>query len=265
MKQRFRHCRDLGLFLCLGMGAMAQETGQNASETLPEAIQFNRDIRPILSDNCFTCHGPDKSHRTTAFHFDVEESAKQEIGGGRFAILPGDTSRSVLVQRITAQDDKRRMPPISTGRTLSQTPDCAAHPVDRAGREMEKHWSFVPPRRPEVPQVQDRSWLRNPIDNFILSRLEQGGLKPSPEADQTTLLRRVTLDLTGIAPTPAEIDAFLADKSPNAYEKVVDRLLASPHYGERMALPLAGCRPLRRHQRLSAATASATCGAGATG
>jgi hypothetical protein len=235
--------RKLGIgsawgFLVLATSLGAQNIPQSTSSAaLPQVIKFNRDIRPILSENCFTCHGPDKSHRMTVFHFDVEESAKQDLGGGHFAIVPGDLEKSLLIRRVTAKDVNERMPPLASGHTLSERQIALLKEWIEQGAKWEKLWSFVPPKRPDVPKVADATWVRNPIDNFILHRLEQEGLKPSPEADRATLLRRVTLDLTGKGPTPAELDAFLADKSTNSYEKVVDRLLQSPHYGERMAVP----------------------------
>jgi hypothetical protein len=236
--QRFRVAGGLGIFLLLATSGATQDAGRRASSgPLPQNIQFNRDIRPILSDRCFACHGPDEKRRTTAFHFDMEESAKQDLGQGRFAIVPGDPAKSALIQRITAPDERRRMPPASTGPRLSERETALLKEWIQQGAKWEKHWSFVPPKRPDVPAVADSSWIRNPIDNFVLHRLEQEGLKPSPEADRATLLRRVTLDLTGKGPTLAELDEFLTDRSPNAYEKAVDRLLQSPHYGERMAVP----------------------------
>jgi hypothetical protein len=238
LAQRFWIGTCLGVLVLLTAGGAAQDAAQTAdSAPLPQSIQFNRDIRPILSENCFTCHGPDQTHRTTKFHFDVEESAKQDLGGGRFAIVPGDSTRSLLVQRVTAQDARRRMPPVSSGKVLSDRQIALLKAWIDQGAKWEKHWSFVPPVRPAVPAVTDAARVRNPIDNFVWRRLEQEGVKPSPDADRATLLRRVTLDLTGKGPTPAELDAFVADKSPNAYERAVDRLLQSPHYGERMALP----------------------------
>jgi Protein of unknown function (DUF1553)/Protein of unknown function (DUF1549)/Concanavalin A-like lectin/glucanases superfamily/Planctomycete cytochrome C len=223
------------LFAAAGLAQEAKDTPADAP--LPGTVQFNRDIRPILSNNCFTCHGPDKSHRVTLFHFDVEESAKQDIGHGRLAIAPGDPEKSILIQRVTAPDPARRMPPASTGHKLTERQIALLKEWIVQGAKWEKHWAFMPPKRPEVPQVADAAWVRNPIDSFVLHRLEQEGMRPSPEADRATLLRRVTLDLIGKPPTPADLDAFLADKSPSAYEKVVDRLLQSPQYGERMALP----------------------------
>ena len=236
--QRFQVGQCVVLCFLLVASGVAQETKDAASsEPLPDTVQFNRDIRPILSNNCFTCHGPDKTHRVTVFHFDVEESAKQDLGSGHFAIAPGDLDNSALIQRVTAKDPEDRMPPPSSGRKLTGRQIALLKEWIQQGAKWEKHWSFMAPQRPEVPKVANASWVRNPIDSFVLHRLEQEGLKPSAEADRATLLRRVTLDLTGKPPTPADLDAFLADKSPNAYEKVVDRLLQSPQYGERMALP----------------------------
>ena len=228
MARRFEIGLGFSLLLAASLGAQ---------EAIPQTIQFNRDIRPILSENCFTCHGPDKSHRTTVFHFDIEESAKQDLGKGHYAIFPGDLEKSALIQRITAPDERRRMPPAATGKKLSEHQIALLSAWIKQGAPWEKHWSFEPPKRPEVPKVADSARVRNPIDNFIVHRLEQEGLKLSPEADRATLLRRLTLDLTGKGPTTAEMDRFLADKSPDAYEKLADRLMQSPHYGERMALP----------------------------
>jgi len=198
---------------------------------LPATIEFNRDVRPILSDKCYTCHGPAKQMGT--LRFDREEVAKHELSGGRFAIVLGDPAKSLILQRITATSPAVRMPMGGEALTAREV-EIIRRWVEQ-GAVWQQHWSFIPPKRPALPEVKDASWARNAIDAFVLQRLEQEGLKPSPVADRRTLLRRVTFDLTGLPPTPNEIDAFLADKSANAYEKVVDRLLASPSYGERMA------------------------------
>ena len=190
------------------------------------SVEFNRDIRPILSDKCFTCHGPDAATKNVPFRLDSETAAKVALEGG-------DASK--LVRRITASNTALRMPPAYSGLKLTDREIDALRTWVTEGAKWEKHWSFIPPRRRPLPQVQDRNWPRNPIDSFILARLESEGLKPSAEADKETLLRRVTLDLTGLPPTPSDTDAFLRDTSPKAYEKVVDRLLASTRYGERMA------------------------------
>src|SRR6266446_1072045 len=194
-------------------------------------VEFNRDIRPILSDKCYTCHGPDKGNRKSQLRFDNEAGAKADLGG-HFAIVPGDPGKSELVRRITADNKALRMPPVYSGVTLSDREIGLIRDWIAQGAVWEKHWSFIPPKRREPPSVSKPQWVRNPVDAFVLQRLDREGLAPSPEADPALLIRRVTLDLTGIPPTPAEVDAFLRDGD---YEKVVDRLLQSPRYGERMA------------------------------
>jgi Protein of unknown function (DUF1553)/Protein of unknown function (DUF1549)/Concanavalin A-like lectin/glucanases superfamily/Planctomycete cytochrome C len=198
-------------------------------------ISFNREILPILSNNCFACHGPDENKRETKFHFDTQEGAFRKKG----VIVPGDAAGSLLVERITNPDVDERMPPAETGHVLTAKQiDLLRRWIDE-GAKWDTHWAFLAPKRPEPPVVGSREarWVRTPIDQFILARLAREGLKPSPEADQTTLLRRLTYDLTGLPPTPEAIDSFLADQSPDAYEKRVDLLLQSPRYGERMAMP----------------------------
>ena len=203
-------------------------------ESVPQVIEFNRDIRPILSDKCYTCHGPDNSKRLSNLRFDTEAGAKQDLGG-RFAIVPGDPAKSEMLRRITAADAAVRMP--LGGAPLNSREIALLRAWIEQGAQWQKHWSLIPPQRPEFPQVFHKEWPKNGIDWFVLQRLEREGLSPSPEVDRAALIRRVTLDLTGLPPTPAEVDGFLADSSPDAYEKVVDRLLASPRYGERMAVP----------------------------
>ena len=201
----------------------------------PAGVDFDRDIRPILSDNCFACHGPDEKQRMAKLRLDVKEGMFADRGGHP-VIIPGDAAASRLFQRIGAKEKQQRMPPPYSERTLTdQQIDLIRKWIDQ-GATWEMHWAYVAPKRPDAPRVRNASWPRTPIDNFILARLEREGLRPSREADRGTLLRRVSLDLTGLPPTPAEVDAFLADRSPVAYEKVVDRLLHSPHYGERMAI-----------------------------
>ncbi|HUY93023.1 MAG TPA: DUF1553 domain-containing protein [Pirellulales bacterium] len=205
-----------------------------AAETAGAQISFNRDIRPILSDHCFQCHGPDSAQRKADLRLDAEAGAEADLGGHR-AIVPGDVEASELVRRITAADPEERMPPAEFERPLSAEQIDLLEKWIAEGAKWQGHWSFIPPVRPQPPAVRDAAWPRGPIDAFVLARLEAEGLSPSPEADKTTLLRRVTFDLTGLPPAPAEVDAFLADDSPGAFERVVDRLLASPRYGERMA------------------------------
>jgi hypothetical protein len=202
-------------------------------QTVGSTVIFNRDIRPILSNNCFACHGPDEKQRETLFHFDTKEGAFAEDG----IIVPGNAAQSMLVGRITNRDPKKRMPPPESGHALTDKQIALLRQWIDEGAVWDTHWAYTTPQRPEPPNVRDAEWPRNPVDRFVLARLEKEHLKPSPEADRATLLRRVTYDLTGLPPTPAELDAFLADRSPDAYEKRVDALLRSPHYGERMAMP----------------------------
>jgi hypothetical protein len=205
--------------------------------TPDRAVDFNRDIRPILSDNCFKCHGPDAKTRKAGLRLDSRTGALAELRSGGFAVVPGRRSASEVWNRIATRDDTERMPPRSTEKRLTPAQiELVGRWIDQ-GAPWVEHWAYTRPRRPVVPTVARRSWPRNPIDNFVLHRLEHEGLVPAPEADRATLLRRLSLDLLGLPPTPAQIDAFVKDPSPNAYENVVDRLLASPRYGERMAQP----------------------------
>lgn len=206
-----------------------------AAPPAPEKVDFTRHIRPILSDKCFACHGPDEKARQAKLRLDTREGAFADRGGYQI-IVPGNAAASRLFQRITHQSEALRMPPKAAGERLTQQQiDLIRRWIDQ-GAEWRTHWAYLPPQRPPLPEVRDQSWPRNPIDRFILATLERQGLRPSPEADRATLLRRLSLDLTGLPPSPAEVAAFLADRSPDAYERQVDRLLASPHYGERMAL-----------------------------
>ena len=196
-------------------------------------VSFNRDIRPILANNCFACHGPDEKQRETKFHFDTQEGAFLKAG----VIERGNAAESLLIEKITDPDPKERMPPPDSGHALTPRQiELLRRWIDE-GAKWDTHWAYTAPVRRDPPAVNHAQWARNPIDQFILARLEREGLTPSPEADKTALLRRVTYDLTGLPPTPAEVDAFLADRSPDAYEKRVDALLQSPRYGERMAVP----------------------------
>ena len=222
-------------YLVIGLLLTSGIIGSIYAQSARPAIDFNREIRPILSDKCFACHGPDATSKRIKLRLDSEEAAKADLGRGRRAIVPGDTSRSELVKRITAEDESMRMPPVTSPHRLTEAEKSLLIEWIRQGAAWQKHWAFIPPARPTLPAVKDRQWPRNEIDYFVLSRLEREGLRPAAEADRATLLRRVSLDLTGLPPTIAELDAFLDDRSPNAYEKAVDRLLASPRYGERMA------------------------------
>lgn len=199
-----------------------------------DSVDFNRDIRPILSNHCFKCHGPDAEERQANLRLDTREGAFAESDGG-LAIVPGKPQESLLIERITADDQYERMPPPETGLKLSEHQiDLFRQWIDQ-GAKWEGHWSFQPPQRAELPPVKDAAWTRNAIDRFVLARLEANSLAPSPAATRYELIRRLSLDLTGLPPTMEEADAFVSDESPDAHERLVDRLLASPAYGERWA------------------------------
>jgi hypothetical protein len=198
-------------------------------------ISFNRDIRPILSNNCYQCHGPDSAARKAKLRLDREADSRAELKGGARAIVPGELAESELIYRITTDDADEKMPPADSHRHLTPKQIELLKQWVKEGGKYEGHWAFIPPTAAPFPKVKLKTWPRNGIDHFILARLEAEGLNPSSEADKATLLRRVSFDLTGLPPTLAELDTFLANKSPKAFEKVVDRLLASPRYGEHMA------------------------------
>ncbi|RTZ66838.1 MAG: hypothetical protein DSZ35_07325, partial [Verrucomicrobia bacterium] len=192
-------------------------------------VDFARDIRPVLSDACYHCHGPDAKVR----------KAKLRLHDRAATLEAGVLTDGEMLRRLTSDDSDERMPPADSNRPLRDEDRAKLVQWLRAGAAWpsdDRHWAFVPPKRPRLPKVRDAGWPRNGIDHFVLARLEQEGLTPSPEAEKATLLRRVTLDLTGLPPTLADLDAFLNDGSPNAYTKAVDRLLDSPRYGEHMAL-----------------------------
>jgi hypothetical protein len=195
-----------------------------------QGVDFNREVRPILSDKCYHCHGPDQENRKAGLRLDTPEGAAKVVKGTSVELTK-------LYRRITHANPDKRMPPADANFSKVLT----AKEIDvlkkwiAGGANYARHWAFEAPRQRQLPEVADPEWQR-PIDRFIAVRLQKEGLKPNPRADRATLLRRVTLDLTGLPPTPQEIDAFLKDPSTDAYEKVVDRLLRSPRYGERMAL-----------------------------
>lgn len=205
---------------------------------LPETIDYNLHVKPILSDKCFFCHGPDKNSQKAGLELATREGALALLKKSKdgHAIVPGDLANSEVYHRIITADEHEMMPPKASNRVLSDYEKAVLIKWIEQGAEYKPHWAFSKPQPTDLPTVSDTRWPKNPIDHFVLHKLDEKGLKPAPEADKETLLRRVSLDLTGLPPTLAETDAFLADHSPNAYEKVVDRLLQSPHYGEKMAV-----------------------------
>ncbi len=197
-------------------------------------VNFQRQVRPILSNNCFLCHGPDKGTRMADVRLDIREGAFAARKNGTI-IVPGKPDESLLIKRISSDDPNYRMPPTFSHKTLTAEQKDILRRWVAEGAQWKDHWSFITPVRPPLPDVKDTAWAKTPVDRFILAKLEASNLQPAPEADRRTLIRRVTLDLTGLPPTPAEVEAFEKDRSPKAYDKVVDRLLASPRYGEHMA------------------------------
>ncbi|MBC7820619.1 MAG: DUF1549 domain-containing protein, partial [Planctomycetaceae bacterium] len=220
--------RSLGVIsICLSLMAPAHAA---------ESPSFERDVRPILSRYCFKCHGPDEGQRQSGLRLDVRDAAIKSADSGKVAIAPSKPDASELLRRINLPDGSEdKMPPASTKFELTAEQRDILKRWIANGAEYRPHWAFVAPQRPALPKVRDANWPRNGIDHFVLARLETEGLKPSPQADRHTLARRVFLDLIGVPPTPDEADEFVNDPSPNAYERLVDRLLASPTYGERWA------------------------------
>ena len=222
-----------GNFFLPAIAAAAFWAAGLAAEAATSPILFNRDVRPILSDTCFPCHGFDGAKRKANLRLDVPEGATA-LHDGRAAIQPGSLAGSELWTRVTAADPKKLMPPPESGKKLKPGEiDTLRHWIE-SGAVYQKHWAFEPPVRSQPPKA-GTTWARNDLDRFVAAGLESRGLQPSPEAPRETLLRRLTLDLTGLPPTPAEVDAFLADVRPDAYEQAAQRLLASPRYGEQMA------------------------------
>jgi hypothetical protein len=200
----------------------------------PAGPDFARDVRSILSSKCFHCHGPDEATREAGLRLDVSEGARADLGGYA-AITPFDSGSSEMIARALEEDPDLKMPPPSSNKKLSPVEIDTLRAWIDAGAEYQQHWSFVPVRRPPLPTGSDYKWARNGIDRFVLDAQRKQGLEPAPEADRYELIRRVSLDLTGLPPTPEEADAFASDTRPDAYERVVERLLASPHYGEHWA------------------------------
>jgi hypothetical protein len=213
----------------MALSALTGSAAPVAPVAPPRTVAFNRDIRPILSENCYYCHGPDKTHQQAGLRLDLRDAA---IKFG--AIVPGRPETSKMMTRVLATDEDLRMPPVASHKTLTAAQKNTLSRWIKEGASYEAHWAYIPPRRPAVPKIAGAG---NPLDAFVLARLAEKKIKPSPEADRRTLIRRVSLDLTGLPPTPDQVRAFVSDKSPTAYEKLVDRLLASPQYGERMAVP----------------------------
>ncbi|MCI0684228.1 MAG: DUF1553 domain-containing protein [Gemmataceae bacterium] len=230
----------LSPLLC-GVMALAPEVATAGGKA--GKVQFARDIQPILSNYCFTCHGPDDKTRKAGLRLDAAAGATKKLRSGGRAIVPGDPGASELVARIFATEDHERMPPLKSQKVMKDSEKALLKRWIAEGAEFQQHWAFVAPKRPALPLLGkggiqggiQGGWPRQPFDYFVLARLAKEGLTPAPEADRHTLARRVALDLTGLPPSLASVDRFVNDKSPNAYEKFVDEVLKSPAYGERWA------------------------------
>ncbi|MCA9028627.1 MAG: DUF1549 domain-containing protein, partial [Planctomycetaceae bacterium] len=227
----FRHQSSRFFVVLLLIGISLHDTQIDAGDR----IDFNRDIRRILTANCLSCHGPDAEERQAGLRLDVAESALSELDSGNQAIVPGQPDQSELLRRIESDDDSERMPPPEISRGLSKSDIETLRQWIAEGASFSAHWSFVPPKPGPPPAVKKSGFVENSIDRYVLARLELEGLSPSEVADRYRLCRRVSLDLTGMPPTIEEADAFVSDTAPDAYEQLVDRLLASPRFGERWA------------------------------
>ena len=224
-----------GMFLLWnGQGAAQAAVPANSPDG---PIDFTRRIRPILSENCFACHGPDEKKRKAGLRLDLKAEVFKKLKSGEFALVPGDPEHSELIRRITTADEDDRMPPLKSGKHLVPEQVELLRRWVAQGATYKDHWAYTKPERPALPEVRLKNWPRNAIDYFILSRLENEGLKPSAEAPRETLIRRASLDLIGLPPSVRDVDEFVRDNRPDAYECLVDRLLSSPQYGERWARP----------------------------
>jgi hypothetical protein len=232
-----RNIQLLALLVAAFLATFLLSTLDKATATTQNTVSFNRDIRPILADTCFLCHGPDKSSRKANLRLDLRDEAIKKTRSGITPIVPGKPDESEIIRRIFATDKYEVMPPADAHKELTAQQKELLKRWVAEGAQYEGHWAYQPIKRPEIPVIQNpKSKIQNPIDAFIQVRLFKEGLEPAPEADRRTLIRRVSLDLTGLPPTPAEVHAFVTDKSSDAYEKLVDRLLASPRYAEKQAM-----------------------------
>lgn len=220
-------CFVLAVSGCIQLGSSASAADR--------PLNFARDIRPILSHNCFKCHGPDEKERKGGLRLDTQEGGTAKLASGTQAVIPGKVDESELIARIISTDPSEQMPPPASGKKITPAQLDLLKRWITEGGTWSQHWSFIPAKLPAPPPVKNEAWIKNEIDRFILARLDAEGLTPTRPADKITLIRRVTFDLTGLPPTLAEVDAFVADQDPNAFEKVVDRLLQSSRYGEHMA------------------------------
>lgn len=226
--------------MIFSFSACHSSLGSSATaEVVPDTISYNYNIRPILSDKCFKCHGPDANKRQADLRLDIPEQAYKALKDdpNAHALVPGDPDLSEVYRRITTTDSADMMPPVKSNlKRLNDYEISLVKKWIKQGAKYEKHWAFVPPKSPPVPEVKDKAWPKNTIDYFVLHKQEEKGFTPNAEADKERLLKRISLDLTGLPPDIETQDRFMADKNPNAYEKMVDELMARPQFGEKMAM-----------------------------
>jgi hypothetical protein len=229
----------IGIALSCVMTACFLNRGSAVAASIPDEVDYNYHIRPILSDRCFKCHGPDANKREANLRLDTEAAAYAALKDNpkQHAIVPGDLENSAVWLRITTKDTAELMPPLESNLKLSEHEIALIEKWIKQGAKYKPHWAFIAPTTPKLPEVSDDAWPKNEIDHFTLAKMDENGLNPNEEADKERLLKRVALDITGLPPTLDLQERFLKDKSENAYEKVVDELLKSKHYGEKMALP----------------------------
>ena len=233
------------ILIVFGLSAWVScSNDHNKKVSIQDKISYNYDIRPILSDKCYPCHGPDANKRKADFRLDIKDSAyaplKETIGA--FAIVPGKPEESELINRISSTDPSYQMPePESHLGLLSEREIQLFTAWIKQGAKFEKHWAFVKPEKAKLPEVSDMAWPKNEIDYFTLAKMDEQRLVHNEEAAKELLLKKITLDITGLLPTIKEMDDYAADKSSDAYEKVVDKLLNTPQYGEKMAVHWLGC------------------------
>lgn len=220
----------------LGLAVVAAAAAGARGETATKRVHYSRDIKPILSNHCYTCHGPDENKRKAGLRLDTAEGAVAELPGGGRAVVPGNSARSLLIDRVNAADPDEIMPPPKTGKSLTVEEKKLLQAWVEQGAGFDAHWSYVRPVRPGVPKSAKTGGSANPIDEFVLAGLEVEQIEPGAEADRRTLVRRLSFDLTGLPPGPEEVEAFAADSAPDAWEQLVDRLLDRPQFGERMAM-----------------------------
>ena len=230
----WKHALQVASVVPLAIMMIATPGIQAAS--LPDRVDFNYHIKPLLSDRCYACHGPDEKGRKAKLRLDTKEGAFGRTKDDSFVIKPRQPSQSEVIRRITSTDPDEKMPPPKSNLSLSADDIALIRRWVEQGAEWKRHWAFIGPEKSRFPSVRDKKWPRNELDRFVLAKLERDGLRPMAESDREHLIRRASFDLTGLPPAPVEVDAFVQDKSANAYEKLIDRLLASPAYGERMAM-----------------------------